>query len=106
MYKYILWNISVTSKQKENNRNNVFVCMCEYLFFPFSEVRSLKTFQLRNSKLGSRKPSFCKMADVGLWVGLISLQDGTKWHRTMQRDADRLTAILRYESLSSAEVKD
>ena len=40
---------------------------------------------------------FCKMADGGLWVGLISLQDGTIWHRTMQRGGVRLAAILRYE---------
>jgi len=92
MYKYIFWNISVTSKQK-NNRNNVCVYVCEYLFFSLSGVRSLKVFQLRNSKLESRTPSFCKMADVGLLVSLVSLHDGTKWHRTMQRGGVRLATI-------------
>jgi len=100
IYKYILWNISVTSKQKENNRNNVCVYVCEYLFFPLSEVRSLKIFQLRNSKLTSITQSFCKMANVRSWVGLISLQDGTKWHRTMQRGGVHLAAIFLYERLS------
>jgi len=82
------------------------VYVCEYLFFPLSEVRSLKTFQLRNSKLGSRTLSFCKMADFGLWVGLVSLQDGTKWHRTMQRGGVHLAATLQYVRLSARKVKD
>jgi len=46
------------------------------------------------------------MADVGLWVGLVSLYDGTKWHRTMQRGGVRLAAILQYERLSATKVKD
>jgi len=92
IYKYI--NISVTSKQKENNRNNVCVYVCEYLFFPLSEARFLKNFQLRNSKLTSITPSFCKMANVRSWVRLISLQDGTKLHGTMQRGDVHLAAIF------------
>ena len=44
-------------------------------------------------------PSFCKMADAGLWEGLVSLQDGTKWHRTMQRGGVHLAAVLKYERL-------
>ena len=39
------------------------------------------------------------MADGGLWVGLISLQDGTVWHRTTQRGGVRLAAIFLYERL-------
>jgi len=81
------------------------MCVNVY-FFPLPEVRSLKTFQLRISKLGSRTPSFCKMADVGLWVGLVSLQNVTKWHITMQRGGVRLAAILQYERLSAKNVKD
>ena len=70
------------------------------------EVRSLKTFQLRNSKLGIRTPSFCKMADFGLWMGPVSLQDSTKWHRTMQRGGVHLTAILQYEKFDATKVKN
>jgi len=41
-----------------------------------------------------------------LWVGFVSLQDGTKWHRTMQRGGVHLAAILQYKKLSATNVKD
>jgi len=46
------------------------------------------------------------MVDVGLWLGLVSLQNGTKWHRTMQRGRVYLVAILQYEKLGATKVKD
>ena len=77
-YLCICTNISVPSKQKKNNRNVcVCVCMCVNIYFPLSGVRSLKTFQLRNSKLENRTPSFCKMADVGLWLSCFT----TWWYK-------------------------
>jgi len=81
------------------------VYVCDYLFFPLSGVRSLKNFQLPNSKLTSRTPLFCKMSYVGLWEGLVSLHDGTKWRRTMKRGGDCLAAILHYERLSATKLR-